>query len=330
MQKDNVNEARESLYKSRAAAFGEQEKKAASKSSAISWLRVAVFVVGAIVAFYLFRNGNNAAGAIAILVFYAVFVLLMRWHSRLEFSHQQLRLQRLVNEQEIERLEGKLSKFDGGKEFVDDLHPYTSDLDVFGQNSLFQLLNRSVTSIGRAKLATWFRQAASPQEVLQRQAAVAELAAPDQLEWLQGFIALPMHYKHEETSAQSFILWFKDKAFYQQHAWLKPLVFILPILTVAAIVAWLSGISGWIAVGLLLVQFMLAYRFTKERDEYYDKSIGIYEAMQSFTKQLQHVEQEQFKAPRLQHLHQELTSDGINASTSLSKLASIIDFSLTA
>lgn len=321
-----MSESRESLYLKRASAFAEQEKKAASTSSAVSWLRVGVFVAGAVLAYFLFKVDNTTGGTLAILGFYALFILVMRWHSRLNFRHQQLRLLRQVNEQEVERLQGKLKNFDGGQAFVDDHHPYTSDLDIFGHNSLFQLLNRSVTSIGKYKLAAWLRKAAAPQEVLQRQLAVAELASDKKLDWLQELVALPMHYKHDAESAAGFINWFKDKAFYRQHGWLKPLLFILPILTLAAIAGWFYGLSGWIAVVLLLVQYLLANRFTAERDEYYEKSIGIYEAMRSYTRQLQHIEQHQFDTPLLQALHRELTKSGTRSSESINKLANIIDF----
>lgn len=321
-----VSERRERLYLDRASAFADQEKKAAATSSAVSWLRVGVFVAGAVLAYFFFKSDNTTGGTLAILGFYALFILVMRLHSRLNFRHQQLRLLRQVNEQEVERLQGKLKNFDSGQEFVDDHHPYTSDLDIFGHNSLFQLLNRSVTSIGKYKLATWLRKAAAPQEVLQRQEAVAELASDKNLDWLQELVALPMHYKHDAESAAGFIGWFKDKAFFRQHGWLKPLLFILPILTLAAIAGWFYGLSGWIAVGLLLVQYLLANQFTAERDEYYEKSIGIYEAMRSYTKQLQHIEQHQFDTLLLQALHRELTKSGTRSSESINKLANIIDF----
>lgn len=321
-----MSEPIEQFYSSRAAQFSEEEKKAASKSGLVSWLRVAVFILGVGVAYHFFNTDNATAGAFTILGFYALFILVLRWHSRLNFSYQQLRLMRQVNEQEVERLQGKLAAFDGGKDYVDDHHPYTSDLDIFGQNSLFQLLNRSVTSIGKYKLATWLRQAASPQEVQQRQGATAELASSQNLDWLQALLALPMHYKHDAESAAGFINWFSGKEFYRQYRWLKPLVIILPVLTLAAIAAWFYGMSGWIAVAFLLVQFILAYRFRVEREEYYEKSAGIYEAMRSYTRQLQHLEDKPFTAPKLQDLQSHLKSSDAKASASINKLANIIDF----
>ncbi|MFD3000279.1 DNA mismatch repair protein MutS [Pontibacter toksunensis] len=319
-------EKREELYTSRARAFAAEEEKAASKSTLVSWLRVAVFLAGVALAWYFFSNNNMAEGAITVLLFYALFIVVLRWHSRLDFKHQQLMLLRRVNEQEVERLQGKLRNFDGGDTFINAQHPYTSDLDIFGQNSLFQLMNRSVTSIGKSRLASWFRNAAAPAEVLKRQEAVAELAQPEKLDWLQALLALPMHYKHDQGPADTFMEWFSGKSFYRQHPWVKVLLFVLPPLTLAAAVAWFYGYSGWIAVALLLVQFWLAYKFRVERDEYYEKSIGIYEAMRSYTRQLQHIEEHPFSTAKLQQLRQGLQQSGTTASASLHKLANIIDY----
>ncbi|WP_161890042.1 MutS-related protein [Pontibacter russatus] len=321
-----MSEKREDLYVSRARAFAEKEKRAASKSGLVSWLRVGVFLGGVATAWYFFSQGNQLAGGVAVLLCYTLFVVVLRWHSRLDFKYRQLLLLRRVNEQEVERLQGRLSKFDGGDAYIDSHHPYTSDLDIFGHNSLFQLMNRSVTSIGKARLAGWLQVAAAPAEVLQRQEAVAELAQPQQLDWLQASLALPMHYKHDQEPASGFLAWLSGASFYRQHPWVKVLLLVLPVLTVAAIVAWLYGYSGWIAVAFLLVQYGVAHRFRLERDEYYENSIGIYEAMRSYTRQLRHIEKHTFTAPRLQQLRQGLQQAGTTASASLHQLANIIDF----
>ena len=318
---------REDIYKQRVTELANKVKQAASKSRWVSWLRVLVFVAGAGLAYHFFNTDNPEAGAVTILAFYTLFILVMRWHSRLEFEYKQLVLLRQVNEEEIARLHGKIKAFDGGNTFIDDHHPYTSDLDIFGQNSLFQLVNRSVTSIGMYKLASWLRVAAPVTVILRRQKAVTELAAEDQLDWLQDLLALPRHFKHDEVTAEGFIQWFSGKAFYKQRTWLKALVFILPVLTLAAIAAWGYGaVSGWVAVAFLLVQFILAYRFRVERDEYYDNSMGIYEAMRSYTRQLQHIEQKHFTTPILQELQAKLQQSGTKGSEIIYKLANIIDF----
>jgi len=64
---------------------------------------------------------------------------------------------------------------DNGMEFLPDRHPYASDLDLFGTGSLFELLCTARTGAGRAMLARWLLNPAEPDEVTNRQLAVAEL-----------------------------------------------------------------------------------------------------------------------------------------------------------
>ena len=64
---------------------------------------------------------------------------------------------------------------------LSDEHPYAGDLDLFGPQSLFALLNMARTSSGQQTLARWLLAGAGRDEVLARQAAVAELAAAVEL-----------------------------------------------------------------------------------------------------------------------------------------------------
>ncbi|MCA9009458.1 MAG: hypothetical protein KDB01_06910 [Planctomycetaceae bacterium] len=57
-----------------------------------------------------------------------------------------------------------------GAEFLNDLHPWTQDLDVFGAGSLFQLLNECRTQPGRRKLAEWMQTVCDGDVIRLRQA----------------------------------------------------------------------------------------------------------------------------------------------------------------
>ncbi|WP_114778315.1 MutS-related protein [Botryobacter ruber] len=313
-------------FKQRAAGIAVQEKQAASKSRLVSWLRVAVFLAGVATAWYFFRTDNNVAGGVAVLLFYGLFILVMRWHARLDYIYQQLRLLRKLNLEEAERLQGKLQQFDGGFTFVNEQHPYTSDLDIFGQNSLFQLVNRSVSSVGKAKLANWMKAAAPVDEIEQRQQAVAELAHPSQLEWLQAFIAKSRHYKHQEESSDKYLAWLRERDFYRSRPLMKVLLFVLPVLTIASLAAWAYGYSGYIVGFFLAVQYSISYKYQSIRDEYYENSIAIFESMRSYTDQLRHVEEHTFASPLLQQLQKKLSAAATKASAAIGKLATIIDY----
>lgn len=318
--------SREEEFKQRATAYAAQEQKAASESRTVSWLRVVVFLAGAVTAWLFFRDGNYSAGALSIVGFYILFVLVMRWHSKLDYRYKQLQFLSQLNQQEIERLHGRLHAFDGGNAFRDDQHPYTSDLDIFGGDSLFQLMNRSATSIGKLRLAQWLRQAAPGPEIQQRQEAVAELAQQEGQTWLQEALAKPMHYKHTAASSQEFFDWLRAQDFYKSYPLLKVLVFVLPVLTLAAIAAWFYGFSGYIAVAFLAIQYLVGLRFQKVRDDYYEKSIGMYEAMQSYTDQLKHIEQHPFKSALLEEIRSKFHKGNTSTSAAIGKVATVIDY----
>ena len=73
------------------------------------------------------------------------------------------------------RLRHQWDSLDEGRDFIDPQHMYATDLDLFGRGSLFQLLCSARTHAGRETLASWLKNGATPDEVLARQAAVAEL-----------------------------------------------------------------------------------------------------------------------------------------------------------
>jgi len=139
-----------------------QEKATALRTEAASLRRqTRSFVVAELVTFV-----SAAAFAVAygltdwgwpLLVVVGLLVLAYLWirardvrsSARLEACEAWLR----VYEGELAALAGDFSRFDGGDRYADAAHPFTTDLDVFGPESLFQRLNRTVTTGGSDLLA---------------------------------------------------------------------------------------------------------------------------------------------------------------------------------
>lgn len=86
---------------------------------------------------------------------------------------------------ELSYLKGDFSCFDEGERYVDAHHPFTFDLDVFGPESLFQRINRTVTTGGSDWLAA---QLSSVDNRSARADAVDELASMEP--WRATFMAL--------------------------------------------------------------------------------------------------------------------------------------------
>lgn len=85
---------------------------------------------------------------------------------------------RSVCEDELRALSGDFSSFDDGQRYQDPHHPYAFDLDMYGKNSLFQRVNRTITTGGADTLAQMIAPVTFPQveEITARRQLQQELS----------------------------------------------------------------------------------------------------------------------------------------------------------
>ena len=116
------------------------------------------------------RVGAQWFGAPLVL-----FVALVIWHNLILSKTERSRRARRIYERGMSRLDGTWAGHGGDGAWFADSVTFASDLDLFGSGSLFQLLNTARTDVGESVLAEWLTRSADRDEVLARQAAVAEL-----------------------------------------------------------------------------------------------------------------------------------------------------------
>jgi hypothetical protein len=143
---------------------------------AVAWARVAALVLLAATAYTRCggRGGSTLAVVLVGVVVVALFVAVSAMARRL---HRAMDAERYY-EAGLGRLAGRVPQgVADGRAFEPKDHAFAADLDLFGPESLFTLLNQARTSAGQRTLAEWLLTPADPDEVKARQAAVAELAA---------------------------------------------------------------------------------------------------------------------------------------------------------
>lgn len=121
-------------------------------------------------------------GWLKLIVFTVIpiiaFIWLVQSHNRWFYWKDYLKKKIEINQQELRALQYDFSDFDNGKEYIDPSHLYTFDLDIFGEHSLFQYINRTSTPIGKQRLANWFNAHLEEKEAIeQRQEAIRELSS---------------------------------------------------------------------------------------------------------------------------------------------------------
>jgi MutS domain V len=308
-------------------AYAAEERHFAGRHSAIGWLRLAVALGVAGGAWWLFRHSLNLAAFGCLIGGYVGFMLVMRWHGRVGYQLRQRQLLRRINQEELDRLAGKLAGFDDGRRYADPAHPYTADLDVFGPHSLFQLLSRTTSRLGQDRLAGWLTAPAPPAEVQARQQAVAELA-PD-VAWRQNWQARARHFPKQSDDPRPFLAWMHEPDFYQGRSWLLALLPVLPPLAIIGAVLWLDGESGWLPAVPVLLMYALNHRFRQQRDTLFERCMDMYDVLRAYRDQLLHLENRDCTTPRLQELRAVLLAHGAPASAYVGRLARIAqNFSL--
>jgi hypothetical protein len=106
----------------------------------------------------------------------AVFAALIVVHDRLVRRLEERGRALAYYESALGRLDGQWAgKGESGGRYLDPVHIYAQDLDIFGAGSLFELLCTARTHIGEDTLARWLTRPAPLAEVNARQAAVEEL-----------------------------------------------------------------------------------------------------------------------------------------------------------
>lgn len=226
------------------------------RDRAISNARLLVFVLfaGVGVAAY----AVPAVRALWLLVPLSIFVVLVAMHERAirarERADRALAFWRrgLLRVEEKWRGEG-----DDGARFHSDQHPYASDLDLFGEGSVFQRMQVARTSWGAATLARWLTEPAVPDEARARQGAVRELAAlPD----LREELAVMGDDLAEEDEQRGGTLrrWAADRVELPAVVlWLVP-PFVLAS-TVALVLWWRDDVPWWGACLVLAAQATFAF-----------------------------------------------------------------------
>jgi hypothetical protein len=140
---------------------------------------------------------------------------------------------------------------ESGEEFLPGEHLYASDLDLFGSGSMFELLCTARTGIGKATLAKWLLNSAEPDEIAERQIAIAELR--DQLE-LQERWASAGRVAAEHISASILRDW-SDAYAISFPRFVQVFTILLPICLATSVILGLAGMLGaiWLwAVGAIV------------------------------------------------------------------------------
>lgn len=288
----------------------------------ISWLRLGFFLSIIPVFIFLIPVGQ-LIGWGALFVCLVAFLLLVK---QSVVTEKQLKYyQNLVdiNTNEIRGIQRDFSQFDPGKEFIGPDHDFSFDLDLFGENSFFQFLNRTVTSGGKSKLADSVQTSNQDVEIIrQKQLAVNELS--EYLDWRQQFLASG---RNSENDVSSGIILHQNGAVLLKHiSFLKIILVALPAITIVFGVLWIIGsIPEQLFYAAVFVQWVLFLSYSKTIGNF-KKAFGLRtKVLLRYVDMLLLIEKKEFRSEYLNHQKSKLFNHGKPASLITSSLQKILN-----
>ena len=148
-----MNENLNKLYKEQIAALAQSIGSLRAKSRVFVMAEVLSFAVsiGFVVLFTVLDDASWTLG-VALCVLFLYFYI-RNLDTKNDRKIADALALKLVYEKEVAYQMGNYTKFDAGERYLQPTHPFTFDLDVFGQGSLFQRINRTISSGGSDYLA---------------------------------------------------------------------------------------------------------------------------------------------------------------------------------
>jgi MutS domain V len=264
--------------------------------------------------------------SLAVFAFFLIlFVIVAVIH---ENVLRKIRLQktlRQINTQEALALSGLfIEGLDGGAEFHDPNHFYTSDLDIFGERSLFHFLNRTVTSIGRQALALRLQNPAEASSLEALQDAVKELAG--RLDFRQSLQACGLDLEDSGQKTEALLQLTEEKPLLLAKKTNLLWLYGLPLVTLAFLVLSFFGVPWPVFVFFVILQMALNKKTGRRVASLYRSTSRHFKILRAYWKILGEIEKEDFQSQRLAALRRELQSGESTASQAIKKLAGLLEW----
>lgn len=300
--------------------YNAQLSRIIKRYNIISFYRLLSIVFFLVAMFYFVKTGITLL-AIMGLIFFTGFIILMRIHTKV--SNQKKLNEALVsiNQDEIDYLRREKIPFENGTEFNDFKHPYAYDLDVFGDSSLFQNLNRTATFAGKSTLAEQLVNLLPNDKIISNQEAVQELS--QNLNWRQDFFASAKISNDSKTSYETLMRWRKIASAPISSA-MMIVSFVSPSIFCLVLIAyWITSIPTLFSILIFLFMFHLSVmgRFFKRIKNEINQSENIDKIIRQYSFLVEKIEKENFTSEQLKNLQQELVANNQKSSTHLKRLS---------
>jgi len=224
-----------------------------------SLLRLATFIgAAALVVAGVVQKSSLELGLGILLA--AAFIVAVVLHARTIAAETRARVRRDLHNRHLARIGSEWHQFaNTGDALMPKQHAYAWDIDMVGQGSLFQRIDVTHTHHGERTLAAWLGSAAEPDAARARQDAVWELARA--VEFRQELEAAAINERDGRLDPRGLEALVHQPPLFESRPWLRVLIHVLPLCTLAAYVAGQVGVGSslqWLLPAALQVALLMS------------------------------------------------------------------------
>ncbi|MEP2688589.1 MutS-related protein [Maribacter dokdonensis] len=306
------------FYTTKVNGFEKQIEALNKQLFTFSILRLLIFL-GTIVAIYFASvDAKYVIGVLCVGI--PLFLYLVSKYTNLKHQKSKLEALKEINAVELQVLKRDYSNLPNGKEYADDIHYFSQDIDLFGEGSFYQVSNRTKLAEGSLLLADIYKEN-SINEIKEKQEAIAEIA--EKVDWKQEFSAMAALTK-TETSTHTIATWLKNyKSFVPKAMKFIPSVF--SIISVTIFIAYFldylpeSVLITWLVLGMVIVGL-----FTKKVTNLGQSASKMKSTFDQYNQLLAMIEETEFTSNLLKRQKANILSNGEQNSKVLKKFASLL------
>jgi len=306
------------FYTTKVNSFEKQIEALNKQLFTFSILRLLIFL-GTIVAIYFASvDAKYVIGVLCVGI--PLFLYLVSKYTNLKHQKSKLEALKEINAVELQVLNRDYSNLPNGKEYADDIHYFSQDIDLFGEGSFYQVSNRTKLAEGSLLLADIYKEN-SINEIKEKQEAIAEIA--EKVDWRQEFSAMAALTK-TETSTHTIATWLKNyKSFVPKAMKFIPSVF--SIISVTIFIAYFldylpeSVLITWLVLGMVIVGL-----FTKKVTNLGQSASKMKSTFDQYNQLLAMIEETEFTSNLLKRQKANILSNGEQNSKVLKKFASLL------
>lgn len=256
-----------------------------------------------------------------------LFIALVVVHVKLDERMHRLAAAIGYYERGMLRIDGDLGKLSRtGDKYLSPKHDYADDLDVFGPQSLFSLVDSTETLFGEEMLARWLNGEPQSNEVLRaRQEAIRDAASRTSLR--EEFAVTGSLIGEDKPDPRPFVAWVSKE---EGELLSPPLVLLArawPVVNVAVIaLGQMKLVPAWAWVAPVVLGVVASRAVGVRTQAIVHAASTKQSGLRRFATLFSLLSQEKLEAARLRKLQEELGTTGATASVEMDRLGRIVGF----